>query len=77
MDEVPWYVSLVASWLPFLVLIAATVGITLTIRTASRTKDGRSLAQVLDEHARELRRSNELLEEAIRGQRERLDLQNS
>jgi hypothetical protein len=34
---------------------------------------GRSLAQVLDDHARELRRSNDLFEEAIKSQQRRLE----
>jgi hypothetical protein len=73
MDEVPWYVSLIVSWLPFLVLIGTGIWVAREIRAGSHTKDGRSLAQVLDDHARELRRSNDLFEEAIKSQQRRLE----
>jgi hypothetical protein len=66
MDEVPWYVSLIMAWLPFLFLIALGVWITRTIRATLRTNDGRSLAQALDDHGREMRRANELFEETIK-----------
>lgn len=69
MDEVPWYVSLVASWLPFLFLIGLAIWVTRSIRATLRTKDGRSLAQVVDDHAREMRRSNDLLADVIKGPR--------
>jgi hypothetical protein len=39
-----------------------------TFRAGLRTKDGRSLAQAMDDHARELRRANELLVESIKRQ---------
>jgi hypothetical protein len=71
MNEVPWYISLIVSWLPFLFLIGMWVWITRAITSTLRTKDGRALAQVLDEHVRELRRQNDLLAEAIKGQRQR------
>jgi hypothetical protein len=73
MDEVPWYVHLIVAWLPFLFLIGLAIWITLIIRATLRTKDGRSLAQAVDDHARELRRSNDLFEEAINGQRRRIE----
>jgi hypothetical protein len=66
MNEVPWYVSLIVSWL-------AAVWAPLALRKGLRTKDGRSLAQVLDDHARELRRSNDLFEEAVKSQRQRIE----
>ena len=76
MDEVPWYVSLIVSWLAFLVLIGTGIWVAREIRAGSHTKDGRSLAQVLDDHARELRRSNDLFEEAahLRRRRSRHDI---
>ena len=70
-DDIPWYVSLIMSWLPFLVLIGTAVWMTLTLRAALRTKEGRSLAEAVDGYARELRRSNELFEEAIKGRRQK------
>jgi hypothetical protein len=73
MNEVSWYVSLIISWLPFLVLIGTAIWVARAIRAGSHTEDGRSLAEVLDDHARELRRSNDLLDQAIKGQQQRLD----
>jgi hypothetical protein len=73
MEEVPWYVSFISSWLPFLFLIGLMIWITRTIRATLRTTDGRPLAQVVDDHAREMRRLNELLEQAVKGQRLRVE----
>jgi hypothetical protein len=73
MNEVPWYVSLIVAWLPFLVLIGSAVWMALTLRAGLRTNDGRSLAQAVDDHARELRRSNDLFEETIKSQQRRLE----
>jgi hypothetical protein len=67
-NDVPWWVSLIVSWLPFLVLIWAALSVSRAIRKVGRTQDGRSLAQVMDDHARELRRANDLLQEARRSQ---------
>jgi hypothetical protein len=68
-EEVPWYVSLFVSWLPFIVWISVLwwIGrvVARRIEGALRTPDGRSLAEVLAEHARETRRTNELLERAV------------
>lgn len=64
-SDVPWYVSLILSWLPFLILVGIMTWAGRAIRGALRTKDGRSVAQAIDDHARELRRANELLKEAI------------
>jgi hypothetical protein len=44
-DTIPWYVSLILSWLPFLFWIALMAWITRVLRDTLRTKDGRSLAQ--------------------------------
>ena len=73
MEEVPWYVSYIISWLPFLFLIGLVIWITRTIRATLRTTDGRPLAQDVDDHAREMRRLNELLEQAVKGQRLRVE----
>jgi hypothetical protein len=64
-NDMPWYVSLMLSWLPFLTLVGITIWVGRTIRGALRTQDGRSVAQAIDDHARELRRVNGLLKEAI------------
>jgi Flp pilus assembly protein TadB len=69
MNDVPWYVSLIAAWAPFLFLIALVIWMTLTMRNALRTKDRRSLAEAVDGYARELRRSNDLFEQAVKGRR--------
>jgi len=74
MDEVPWYVSLIVAWLPFLVLIGTGIWVGRAVRAGSHTKDGRSLAQVLDDHAHELRRSNDLLAEILKGQQQQLEV---
>ena len=73
MDEVPWYVSLIVSWLPLLALVGAGIWVARWVRKGLHTKDGRSLAQVVDDHARELRRSNDLLADALKGHQQRLD----
>ncbi len=65
-DEVPWYVSLIISWLPFLLLIGTAIWMASSVCAAFRTKDGRAVAQVLDDHVRELRRTNELLAESLK-----------
>jgi hypothetical protein len=72
-DDIPWYVSLAMSWLPFLVLVGMAVWMTLTIRAALRTKDRRTLADAVDGYARELRRSNDLFEQAFKSMPRRSD----
>lgn len=64
-NDVPWYLSYILSWLPFLILVGIMIWAGRSIRGALRTKDGRSVAQAIVDHARELRRANELLKEAI------------
>ena len=65
MEEVPWYVSLFVSWLPIIIWVTALWWIgrvaARRIEGVLRMPDGRSLAQVLDEHRRETQRTNELL----------------
>jgi len=68
-DNIPWYVSLILSWLPFLFWIALTAWIAHLLRNTLRTKDGRTLAQIVDEYAREVKRSNDLFEEALKSPR--------
>jgi len=66
-DNIPWYVSLIISWLPFIVWYVMTVWITRVLRGSLRTKDGRPLAQIVDDYAREVKRSNDLFEKALNG----------
>jgi uncharacterized membrane protein YccC len=73
MNEVPWYVSLIVAWLPFLILIGTGIWLGRTVRAGSHTKDGRSLAQVLDDHAHELRQSNDLLAEMLKRHQQQLE----
>jgi hypothetical protein len=69
MNDVPWWLSAIISWLPFLVLIGTCVWMIAALRAAFRTRDGRSLAQVIDDHTREVRRANDLMRDAIAAQR--------
>ncbi len=73
MNDVPWWASLIVSWLPFLILIGTAIWMTVTLHRALCTRDGRSLAQVVDEHAREMPRRTDQLKEAIEAQRRRLE----
>jgi hypothetical protein len=61
-NDVPWYVSLFAAWLPFLLLIGAAAWHGRQIRKTMTTSDGRSLAQVIDNLAQEVKRANDLRE---------------
>ena len=61
MEEVPWYVSLFVSWLPFMVWVA--IGIWMARRI------GRSI----DGHAREVRRTNDILEQTLTSHAVRLE----
>jgi cell division protease FtsH len=72
-DNVPWFVSLLVSWLPFLMTIALWVWAIRAIGGALRTADGRSIGQVIDEHGSELRKSNDRLEQLLNDCRRRLD----
>lgn len=63
--NVPWYFSLLFSWLPFLSLIALWIWGLRRISLALRTPDGRSIGQVVDECGSELRKSNARLEQLL------------
>lgn len=56
--DVPWYVSLIVSFIPLLVVWAMIAWHGHQIRKSLTTNDGRSLAQVFDELAREMKRFN-------------------
>jgi hypothetical protein len=59
MSEQPhWVVSLIISWLPFIVFCLTGWWLGHQVRQAFRTKDGRSLADVLDELSHQLKQSN-------------------
>ena len=57
------------SWLPFPVLVGTALWMIATLRAAFRTRDGRSLAQVIDDHTREMRRTTDLARETMAAQR--------
>jgi len=67
-NDAPWYVSLFLAWLPFLMLIGTGIWMPLMIRASLRW-NGRSIAQSFDDLALELRRSNDMLAQAVRGER--------
>lgn len=72
-EEVPWYVSLFVSWLPFLTWIALTIWIGRRVGKSLRADDGRPVGQVIDDHAREMRRTNDMLEQMVKDHRARLE----
>ena len=74
MEEVPWYVSLIVSWLPFLVMIGSALWLGRRIAKELKTPDGRSIALVVDEYGREIKRSNDMLEQLLTEHRKRLEV---
>jgi hypothetical protein len=58
-NDVPWYVSLIVSWLPFIMFISAIAWSSRQLRKSLTASDGRSLAQVVDDLAREMKRVND------------------
>jgi cell division protease FtsH len=72
-DNVPWFISLLVSWLPYLMTIAFYVWAIRVIGRTLKTADGRSVGQVIDEHGSELRKSNDRLEQLLNDFRRRLD----
>lgn len=65
MQDVPWWVSLIVSWLPFIAWILIWIWATRRLARELRTVDGRSIATVLDEYGRELKRSNDMNEQLL------------
>ena len=59
-NDVPWYVSLIVSFPPLVLACGAIVWHGRQIRRSMTTGDGRSLAQVFDSLALELKRANDL-----------------
>jgi cell division protease FtsH len=72
-DKVPWFVSLLVSWVPFLFTIALWIWSVRTIGRALRTPDGRSIGQVVEEYGSELRKSNDRLEQLLNNVRQGRD----
>src|SRR5437763_15167524 len=70
-NDVPWYLSLIVSFLPLVLGCGAIVWHGRLVRQSMTTRDGRSLAQVFDNHAQEVKRANELREIANLRDRER------
>jgi hypothetical protein len=59
-NDVPWYVSLIVSFLPLVLFCGAVLWHGRQVRKSMTTSDGRSLAQVFDDIAQEMRRANDL-----------------
>ena len=72
-DNLPWFVSLLVSWLPFLLTIALWIWSVRMISRALRTPDGRSIGQVVDDYGSELRKSNDRLEQLLNNSRQDRD----
>jgi cell division protease FtsH len=72
-DNVPWYISLLISWLPFLLTIGLWIWAVRMISRALSTSDGRSIGQVVDECGSELRKSNDRLEQLLNNTRQHRD----
>ncbi|MET0221475.1 MAG: hypothetical protein ABW213_12525 [Tardiphaga sp.] len=64
-DDVPWFISLVVSWLPFILIIGSFLWIGRRIARALENADGRSIGQAIDEHRQELKRSADLIERLV------------
>jgi hypothetical protein len=58
-NDVPWYVSLIISFLPLALGCGAIAWHGRQVRKSMTTSDGRSLAQVFDDLAREMKRAND------------------
>ena len=54
-NDVPWYVSLIVGWLPFIIFIGGVAWHGRQVR-----KSTTALAQVVDELVREVKRANDL-----------------
>jgi cell division protease FtsH len=72
-DNVPWFVSLVVAWLPFLLTLAVWIWAIRVISRALRTPDGRSIGQVVNECGSELGKLNDRLEQLLNNFRQHRD----
>ena len=61
-NDVPWYVSLIVSFLPLVLACGAIMWHGRQIGRSMTTRDGRSLAQIFDNLAQEVKRANDLRE---------------
>jgi ATP-dependent Zn protease len=64
-EDVPWFVSLIVSWLPFILIIGSFLWVGRRIARALAGDDGKSIGQAIDEHRQELKRSADLLERLV------------
>jgi ATP-dependent Zn protease len=64
-DDVPWFVNLIVSWLPFLLIIGSFLWVGRRIARALVSADRISVGQAIDEHRQELKRSTDLLERLV------------
>ena len=60
LGEQDWVLSLLVTVLPFVVLCAVVIRHGRHVRKGLTTPDGRSIAQVLDDFTREMKRANDL-----------------
>ena len=60
MDDTPWWISLLVSWLPFIALIA--VWIYLSKGFQGRSPSGRTLIQLYEDQLAETKKMNTILE---------------
>jgi len=58
-EQMPWYVSLIIAWLPFMLLIGIGWYVGRQVRRGLTTKDGRPIADVVVEIVGELKRQNQ------------------
>jgi F0F1-type ATP synthase membrane subunit b/b' len=72
-EQIPWYVSLIISWLPFIFVSALWYWISHTIKRSLKASDGRSVGQVISDVAAELKRSNDHLEALLNDYRAQLE----
>jgi ATP-dependent Zn protease len=64
-EEVPWFVSLIVSWLPFILMIGSFMWVGRRIARALMSNGGKSIGQAIEEHRQELKRSTDLLERLV------------
>ena len=62
MQETHWVVSLIVSWLPFIVLVIVWVLLSRSIRMRSRSPSGATLPELTEQYVAETRRMNVILE---------------
>ena len=73
MEETPWWLSLIIAWAPFLLFIGSTLWVGKRIGRELTTPNGRSIAELVEENAQELKRSNDLLSLTVADLRARIE----